>query len=220
VHYFNLHTHTASNNPNVLDLVNQYPWEFDATQAHYSIGIHPWFIEEHRLESDFEILASKLSLAPCLAVGECGLDKRIAVPMELQLAVFERQIALAEAFQKPIVVHLVGAFQELLTLKKRLNIKVPLIIHGFSKNETIAKQLVAHGFYISFGKYLMQNPAMETVFKQMPLDRVFLETDTLALAVEEVYQVAASYKAIAVADLKQQINTNFTTVFKTNTLNL
>ena len=199
--FFNLHTHKFTNQPGVLELVNQYPWEFDATVPFYSIGIHPWFIVEERLESDFEILESKLQDANCLAVGECGLDKRIEVPMELQQMVFEKQLLLAQQYQKPVVIHCVAAFQELIEIIKKLKISVPILIHGFSKSEQLAKQLLDNGFYISFGKYLLLNPELELVFKSIPNDRFFLETDTVEKGIEAVYELAAKYKGISVKEV-------------------
>ena len=122
--FFNLHTHKFTDNPAILELVNQYPWEFDEAIPNYSIGIHPWYIDENRLELDLKIIEEKLQLKECLALGECGLDKRIEVPMSLQIEVFEKQIALAEKYQKPLVLHLVAAFQELIEIKNRLKKKV------------------------------------------------------------------------------------------------
>lgn len=212
--FFNLHTHKFTDNPNVLELVNQYPWEFDATIPNYSIGIHPWYIDENRLESDLKTIESKLQLKECLALGECGLDKRIEIPLALQIEVFEKQIVLAEKYQKPLVLHLVAAFDELIAIKKRLKISVPIIIHGFSKNEQVAKQLIDNGFYLSFGKYLLRNPDLETVFKSIPNDRFFLETDTIEETLEEVYELAAKYKNIKMEDLIAIVNANFQTVFK------
>jgi TatD DNase family protein len=212
--FFNLHTHRFTNQPGVLELVNQYPWEFDATIPYYSIGIHPWFIVEERLESDFEILESKLQDANCLAVGECGLDKRIEVPMELQQMVFEKQLLLAQQYQKPVVIHCVAAFQELIEIIKKLKITVPIVIHGFSKSEQLAKQLLDNGFYISFGKYLLLNPELELVFKSMPNDRFFLETDTVEEGIEAVYELAAKYKGISVEEMQNLVNDNFANVFK------
>jgi TatD DNase family protein len=214
--YFNLHTHKFTNQDAVLELVNQYPWEFDATIPNYSIGIHPWFIEEKRLESDLETIEAKLQLKECLALGECGLDKRIEIPIALQIAVFEKQIILAEKYQKPLVLHLVAAFDELIAIKKRMKISVPIIIHGFSKNEQVAKQLIDNGFYISFGKYLLRNPELEAVFQSIPNDKFFLETDTIDETLEEVYALAAKYKNIIIEDLIEMVNSNFKTVFKSN----
>lgn len=211
--YFNLHTHKATNQTNILELVNQYPQEFDATIPYYSIGIHPWFIVEERIEADLAIIESKLLEANCLAVGECGLDKRIEIPMELQEMVFERQLLLAQQYNKPVVIHCVAAFQELITIKKKLNISVPMLIHGFSKNAQIAKQLVDSGFYISFGKYLLLNKELEAVFTSVPNNRFFLETDTTDEGIEAVYELAAKYKGISVNEIQEIVNSNFNEVF-------
>lgn len=214
--FLNLHTHHYTDNPAILELVNQYPWEFDANMPHYSIGIHPWYIDENRLASDLKTIEAKLPLAACLALGECGLDKRIAIPFALQQTVFEKQIALASQFQKPLLLHLVGAFQELIEIKKRLKFNVPAIIHGFSKNAQLAKQLTDNGFYLSFGKYLLRNPELETVFKSVPNDRFFLETDTIEEPLQDVYERAAKFKNINISQLQEIIANNYTTVFGTS----
>lgn len=211
--FFNLHTHKSTNLPNVLELVNQYPQEFETTIPYYSIGIHPWFIVEERTEADLAIIESKLQEVNCLAVGECGLDKRIAVPMELQQMVFEKQLLLAQQYQKPVVIHCVAAFQEVIEIKKKLNITVPLLIHGFSKNAQVAKQLVDNGFYISFGKHLMLNKELEAVFKSVPDTRFFLETDIIEEGIEAVYELAAKYKGVSVAEIQELVSRNFTEVF-------
>ncbi|UFH34576.1 TatD family hydrolase [Flavobacterium acetivorans] len=211
--FFNCHTHKFTDKPNVLELVNQYPQEFDSSIPNYSIGIHPWYIVQERLESDLDIIESKLQQNNCLAIGECGLDKRIKIPMDLQQMVFEKQLLLAEKYNKAVVIHCVAAFQEVIEIKKRLNIKVPMIIHGFSKNQQLAKQLIDNGFYISFGKYLVQNPELETVFVSIPNSLFFLETDTIDETIDEVYALAAKYKNMTVSKLQQQVAINFDTVF-------
>ena len=88
--FFNFHTHKYTNQSDVLELVNQYPQEFNNSIPFYSIGIHPWYIVEDRMESDLQVIENKLQLSNCLALGECGLDKRIEIPMELQQVVFEK----------------------------------------------------------------------------------------------------------------------------------
>lgn len=211
--FYNLHTHKFTNNPDVFELVNQYPWEFDETILNYSVGIHPWYIDETRLATDLQIIEEKLKLSECLALGECGLDKRIEVPMALQIEVFEKQIALAQKYQKPLVLHLVAAFDELIEIKKRLKISVPIVIHGFSKSEQLAKQLIDNGFYLSFGKYLLRNKEMETVFKSIPNDKFFLETDTIEETLEEVYQKAALCKTISLEELQKMVEMNWEKVF-------
>ena len=210
---YNLHTHKFTNNPDIFELVNQYPSEFDDSIPNYSVGIHPWYIDENRLATDLQIIEEKLKLSECLALGECGLDKRIEVPMALQIEVFEKQIALAQKYQKPLVLHLVAAFDELIEIKKRLKISVPIVIHGFSKSEQLAKQLIDNGFYLSFGKYLLRNKEMETVFKSIPNDKFFLETDTTEETLEEVYQKAALCKTISVEELQKMVEKNWKAIF-------
>ena len=211
--YFNLHTHQFTNQDTVLELVNQYPQEVDPTISFYSIGIHPWYIDKERLGSDLEIIERKLQEPNCLALGECGLDKRTEIPFDLQQMVFEKQLLLAQKFNKPVVIHCVAAFQEIVATKKRLKITVPMIIHGFSKNKQVAKELIDNGFYISFGKYLLRNPELESVFQSIPNNRFFLETDTLDEGIEEVYALAARYKKWDIDEIQQQIQRNFAAVF-------
>ncbi len=216
--FFNLHTHRFTNNPEVLELVNQYPQDFDASIPFYSVGIHPWYIVENRIDSDLKIIEEKLKEENCLAIGECGLDKRIEVPFEQQILVFEKQLALAEKYKKPVVVHCVAAFQEVIAIKKKMKISVPLIIHGFSKNSQIANQLIKEGFYISFGKYLLRNPDLKTVFQKIPNDRFFLETDTIDENITEIYDLASEYKELTKKELKEIISSNFEDVFNMNEL--
>jgi TatD DNase family protein len=220
--YFNLHTHQYTNQPYVLELVNQYPQEFDDSIPFYSIGIHPLYVDENRLESDFLIVEEKLSLPECLALGECGLDKRSETPFELQQSIFEKQLALAEKYQKPVVIHCVAAFQELLEIKKRMKISVPMIVHGFSKKAELAKQLIDNGFYVSFGKNLLRSRSLgtelESVFKSIPNDRFLLETDMVEEGIEAVYALAAKYKGLELNELQGIVNKSYRTVFRNGSL--
>ena len=211
--FINLHTHKFSNLSDVIEVVNQYPWEFDASIPNYSIGIHPWYIDENRLESDLEIIKEKLQLSECLALGECGLDKRIEIPLDLQISVFKKQLEIVRLTNKPIVLHCVAAYDEVIAIKKEMKIENPMIIHGFSKNEQVAKTLLNNGFYLSFGKYLLRNPDLEKVFTFAPENQVLLETDTIEESIYQVYEKAASIKGISVEEMKTIVFTNFSRIF-------
>ncbi|MFD2891305.1 TatD family hydrolase [Flavobacterium chuncheonense] len=212
--FINLHTHSFSNDASVLEVVNQYPWEFDASIPNYSMGIHPWYIEQKRLQDDLNTIQEKLKLEECLALGECGLDKRIATPLASQVEVFQQQLELVQQCQKPIILHCVSAYQQVIGIKKEMNIKNPMIIHGFSKNTQVAKSLLDNGFMLSFGKYLLRNEDLEKVFNFVPNDLLFLETDTIDETIVEVYQKASQVKGLSVEELKQQIGINFKKNFK------
>ena len=103
--FINLHTHKFSNLSDVIEVVNQYPWEFNSILSNYSIGIHPWYIDEERLNNDLKIIKEKLQLKECLALGECGLDKRIEIPLDVQISVFKKQLEIVKHTKKPIVLH-------------------------------------------------------------------------------------------------------------------
>jgi TatD DNase family protein len=217
----NVHTHQKTAQDNVLEIINQYPKEFDAAIPYFSIGIHPWAVHpwHNQLDSlamELQIIEEKIQLDNCLALGECGLDKRIDTPLETQVLIFEKQLVLANKYKKTIILHCVSAYQEIIEIKKRLKIEVPMIVHGFSKNEQVAQPLIDNGFYLSFGKYLLRNPELASVFEQVPNDRFFLETDTMEETINEVYQKAASIKKMEMKQIELIVETNMKTVFKNN----
>ncbi|MCL9770082.1 TatD family hydrolase [Flavobacterium sp. HXWNR69] len=211
--FINLHTHKFSNLPDVMEIVNQYPWEFDTSIPNYSIGIHPWYIDKNRLEADLKIIKQKLQLDECLALGECGLDKRIEIPLDLQISVFKKQLEIVKQTNKPIILHCVAAYDEVIAIKKEMKIENPMIIHGFSKNEQVAQTLLKNGFYLSFGKYLLRNPDLEKVFTFAPKNQILLETDTIEESIYQVYDKAASIKEISLEEMKSIVFNNFSTIF-------
>jgi TatD DNase family protein len=72
----------------VLELVNQYHKSLMMRFLLFH-RIHPWYIVADRVEADLGIIESKLQEKNCLALGECGLDKRIEISMELQQTVLK-----------------------------------------------------------------------------------------------------------------------------------
>ena len=211
--YINLHTHHFTNNNDVIEIVNRYPNELCENINNFSIGIHPWHINENTFETELKLIEQKINLPNCMAIGECGLDKRIDIPLSLQTDIFELHLLLAEKHNKPVIIHCVAAFNELIAIKNKLKLTIPLIIHGFSKNENVAKSLLDAGFYISFGKYIMTNPTLAEVLFKIPKDKLFLETDSSDFKIEDVYNKAASIKGILPEEVKSIIQKNFELVF-------
>ncbi len=211
--YFNLHTHHNPAESDTVAIVNQYPQNFDENAEFFSIGIHPWYIDEKSFAVDLEMMELQMQMENCLAIGECGLDKKVAVPFEKQMEVFEAQLALAEKYKKPVIIHCVAAFSEVILAKRKMKIDVPMIIHGFSKNTTTAKQLLDHGFYLSFGKSMLLNPDLKMVFLSVPDSRIFLETDNMNIGITDLYARAADYKNSTVAEVQEVIATNVKKVF-------
>ena len=79
--YYNIHTHSFSNNPQIIEIVNQYPKEINLDLPVYSVGIHPWYLNENDYQKELLLIEEYIQLPAFKAVGECGLDKRIDTPL-------------------------------------------------------------------------------------------------------------------------------------------
>ncbi len=143
-----------------------------------------------------------------IALGEAGLDKSIDAPLSLQTEVFTEQVKLSEAFRKPLVIHCVKAWDELLAVKKDLNPQMPWVIHGFRGNDILAEQLIRKGLYLSFG--MKFNPkALRIAWP----DYVLPETDEADIAIEEVYADIANALDMSIDLLALTLRKNVKAVF-------
>ena len=145
--FVNIHTHFSKRDENVVSIQNfsQNEWEKDSfTEGGQlaSVGLHPWFLTKENAETDFKKLTQLVDNQNIVAIGECGLDKLRGESLDFQTTIFTKQIQLAESIQKPVIIHCVRAFNEVIALKKKLKPTVPMIIHGFNKGETILKELL------------------------------------------------------------------------------
>ena len=182
----------------------------DFSSKNISIGLHPWKIEVENWVNQLEKVEQFAQNQNVVAIGECGLDRMIEIPMEVQKIVFEAQVKLAEKTQIPVIIHCVRAFDELLAWKKKSKVAVPLVVHGFNNNIETAQQLIKHGFYLSFGAALLNpNSNAEKIITQIPIEKIFLETDTKPIAIEGVYEAAAERLNIETEKLHEQIMKNW-----------
>ena len=183
-------------------------------QQTVSIGIHPWFIDRQTIEQSLRCMQALCEHANVIAIGECGLDKCIQTDLSIQMNVLNRQIDLSERFDKPLIVHCVRAFNELLQLHKQLRPTRPWIVHGFVGKAPLAKQLVNHGLYLSFGKALLdQHSHAISALQAIPLEQFFLETDDSACEISEIYTATAKILDLDLPTLQRQLVANFERVF-------
>jgi len=202
---FNFHHHTLGNFYGIynLELGENVP------ESYFSVGIHPKNIDEN-WEKHFEAF-KKISLQDnCLAIGECGLDALIDIDANLQKTVFERQILLANEIQKPVIIHCVKWFQELIPFQKLA--EVPLIIHGFNKRKSVTDEMLKHGFFLSFGKSVLYNLSLQSILKEIPIDKFFLETDDTDFDIAELYQKVSEIKEISLEELQKKISENLQSI--------
>ena len=154
-----------------MEALESGQFEFKEGQF-YSAGIHPLY--EGEWEQAWINLQNLAEHPQIVAVGECGLDKRAHSPLGRQMQFLDWQMALADQLQKPLIIHCVKAWDELLMIHRQAATPNVHIIHGFRGKPELAAQLLSAGLYLSFGK--RYNGAS---FELCPPDRRFRETDTL-----------------------------------------
>lgn len=206
--FINIHTHTFSQSDEVL-AIKSFSFGNDdlstlpANQT-IAVGFHPWYTKEENLQSLLPGLIEFATHKNVWFIGECGLDKLQGESMTNQLKVFKAQILLAQQVQKPLIIHCVKAFDELMALKKTLNVNVPMVVHGFNKSEQLGKQLLNLGFHLSFGKAVL-NPDSAAAKLLATLPHFFLETDDTDIKIENIYAAAANLKKCSIDELKARI---------------
>ncbi|NOU59183.1 TatD family hydrolase [Marinifilum caeruleilacunae] len=214
--YIDIHTHQLIADQEIISVLNidtnDSQANLKADQA-FSIGIHPWDIEKLQFDSAKKHLEECISNVNPSAIGEIGLDKAITTPMDIQEKVFLDQLQAAMILQKPVIIHCVKAHEEILRIKKNHDTGTSWIFHGFNKNLQLAETFLKHGFYLTFGEALLRNEKLQRVFEQLPLDKIFLETDDKEISVKEIYTKAATIKKIEIEALKKQMLLNYIKCF-------
>ncbi|WP_316802063.1 TatD family hydrolase [Pedobacter nototheniae] len=203
--FLDIHTHKAAQKKDVtsiqsLSLTSDIFLAMPKTKP-ISIGLHPWYATIDKLDTQLKYLKVLAKQPNVKMIGECGLDKLRGESLENQTIILEHQIAIAEQLNKPIILHCVKSFSTLIEIKEKLKVKVPMIIHGFNKNEELGKQLMAKGFMLSFGKAIL-NPDSGAAKLLSTTDHFFLETDEVEISIEEIYETAANLKNCSVEALK------------------
>lgn len=202
--YINIHTHQLPQ-VNEVAIKNLYK-DFEQVQQKgcYSIGLHPWYITAN-WEKEFEQLKHYASHPHVKAIGECGLDKICQTDFQFQQGVFAQQIQLANEINKPLIIHCVKAYDEVLQQLKKA--QAPAIFHGFNKSKELALQIIHAGHYLSFGNALQQ-PHMQEVLKALPPEKIFLETDDRDVSIASIYELAAKVFSIDELSLSLQLYKN------------
>ena len=155
----------------------------DAPQSLLAPGLHPFYIEQHSL-SHIDDLHDILQSEDCVAIGEIGLDtflKHHKQPdlLQMQLDYFSAQIALAEQFQKPILLHIRKSHAEALAILKRHRFEYGGIAHAFSGGIEEAKAFIKLGFKIGVTGQITNPNAkkLHQVVQAIGAEHLVLETD-------------------------------------------
>jgi TatD DNase family protein len=213
--YIDIHTHHGlPDRPDVISIKNilmQDARNYASGQGFRSLGLHPW--ESDTVSLDTQLFEEIIARPEMIAIGECGLDRLRGADMKKQTGLFIRQALIAEARHKPLFIHCVRAWQEIIALKADLLPAVPWMIHGYRGKARVARQLLDNGFYLSFGENILwMNPVLTGIVNETPVDRLFLETDEGSRTIELIYQAAAKIKNLSLIKLQQCMAKNFETV--------
>ncbi|MEV5030835.1 TatD family hydrolase [Paenibacillus sp. LPE1-1-1.1] len=165
--------------PTTMALAEKYDFIYAA------VGWHPVDSIDMR-PGDLEWIEQLCSHEKVVAIGEIGLDYHWDTsPKDVQQRVFREQIRLARKVGKPIVIHNRDAHEDVIRILQEENAaEVGGVMHCFSGSWETAKQCLDMNFYISFGgPVTFQNARVpKEVLKQVPLDRILIETDAPYLA--------------------------------------
>jgi TatD DNase family protein len=216
--YIDFHTHKSENENNVISIKNVFPSENNIIDKNnfrlFSTGLHPSFISSE-FEKELAIIKNLLKDKSFVAVGEIGLDRLTKTDFKLQEEVFITQLEIAQEINKPIIIHCVRAYPELIHILKQIKMKVPVIFHGFNSNLQIAKELIKNGYYFSLGYDLLKPDSNSAkTIKNIPREMIFLETDDKDASIHEIYMKASELLDIQLDILLSQVHNNFKSVIK------
>lgn len=216
------------NFPNVLKLAQEHP------HLYASVGVHPDYEDTPEPSLDF-LVTTALKHPKIIAIGETGLDyyrmgERSYESMEWQRERFRIHIKAAIASQKPLIIHTRSASEDTIRILKEEGAeKIGGVMHCFTESLAVAKEAMDLGFYISFSGIVTFKSAkdLQETCKQVPLERMLIETDSPYLApipyrgktnepawVSKVAAFIADLKGVPIDLLAKQTSDNFYQCFQ------
>lgn len=209
----------------VVGLAEKYP------HLYASVGVHPDYEDEE--EPTVERLVELANHPRIIAIGETGLDYfRLKGDLEWQRNRFRNHIRAAKTCGKPLIIHTREAAEDTLRIMEEEGAaSVGGVMHCFTENLDVAERAIALNFYISFSGIVTFKNALQIkeVAKNIPLNRVLVETDSPYLApvpfrgktnqpayVKHVAEEVARLRGIDEETLAEATTRNFMNLFKLN----
>jgi len=206
-----------------VDLTEKYP------SIRGAVGVHPHDARTYddRVEKE---LSAMLDQPTIHALGEIGLDYyRDLSPRDTQKAVFKRQLALARARGKPVVIHCRDAFDDVMAILSAEGTRYDGVFHAFSGDTAMARDVLSLGFHIGVGGVVtFKNARLREVVTAIPMDAIVLETDCPYLApvpfrgkrnepayLRIVVEAVSSATGLTTEKVVEKTNQNFTRAMKT-----
>jgi TatD DNase family protein len=215
--FFDAHSHLPdagspdSAHPRVVCGTCEADW--DAVLAHAAsdprvipmLGLHPWFVVE--ASPEWASRLTSLLRSQAAGVGECGLDfARKDTDQTAQEAAFRTQVRLAQAFQRPLVMHVVRAWGRLIDLLREEGVPpAGAMVHAYSGSIATARTLQALGVFLSFSGDLLKpdRTKLRESLRAVEADRLLLETDGTA-DLPQVLAEASKIRGVTAESLAAQ----------------
>ncbi|UII25968.1 TatD family hydrolase [Fulvivirga maritima] len=207
--YLDFHTHSMRHveDDNVMEIVSIHLGK-DKEKRFFTIGMHPWWTEQpigHRQKQE---LSQWLQNEHCLAMGEMGLDNLKGPEMSQQMDILRSQLEVAQELNKPVIIHCVRAYDQLIHIKKEFPNIEKWCVHGYGRHAILAQQLIDHGFYLSIMP-TVKPERYDSLFKELPHSKLFLETDSMPnVSIKDVYSQLSKITGMDESDLCRQMNSN------------
>ena len=164
------------------------------------VGIHPWDAEHESQLPNF---------AEGDIIGETGLDFACSVDRAAQERLFRVHLEAAERLQKPVILHIVRAFEPVIKILANYNLK-GVVFHGFIGSKQQAEEALRRGYYLSFGDRSLRSAKTRQAIASTPLDRLFVESDdNPGLDILDIYAEIAKTKSVTITELSAQIYENY-----------
>ena len=144
-----------------------------------ALGLHPVYLDQHRVDADIRLLEARLATERPVAVGEIGLDYAVAgLDRERQQTLFEAQLACARDAGLPVILHVRKAHDQVLATLKRIRV-CGGTAHAFNGSLQQAAQYRELGFRLGFGGMLTfeRSTRLRALARALPLEAMVLETD-------------------------------------------
>ncbi|MBO7147513.1 MAG: TatD family hydrolase [Lentisphaeria bacterium] len=214
--WIDAHTHFVPAQKDILALIDlsaekeHFPDETLSSRLLFSYGVHPAESATCNLEKNTE----KWNDPRIHVIGECGLDRSLSIPLEIQSECFLAQLEIAQKQQKPMVIHCVRCYSELLSFRKKYwkNPEIPWLLHGFRANENIGRDCLKYGCILSLSPVWLLH--LNEFPQWLPDDSFVLETDDdPVLDISAVYAHVCRLRGENMETLKERLFSTFRRVF-------
>jgi len=221
--FIDIHTHHAS--PGHLSITSLYelknPPHSNSPDQYFSIGLHPWYLNFDNWEQAQKLLTIAANWSKVIAFGECGLDRHQGAEYSKQIEYFEKQIEFFKLSPfKVCFIHCVRAWNDILPRISPKNNSLStksFILHDFNSSLNEFEQILKdRRIYFSLGKnFLRSNSRIHKFVADIPLERIFFESDDSGTNVESLYQEYLKYapSKLTLEELKSIVEKNYQQLF-------